>query len=1183
MPPSSKSVANGFRRSANRVRDWFGTRLDDQAADIAKLYASSRDRFVYRIGQTYQAHLDEDPSILRARHGPAGALIDAAISDTTTALADELGHAAIRHLSDTLDATPQELRDTYGRWADLEFRDLPESSQRVLGELTTSVIGGGTYFDRLFHVTDGLRHDIVTTIRGGLLNGADFETTRAGLMKAFGVDKLSNPTGPAYGSVLLYTNEARRQWNGLMQDIADDQAEQGEDGGGVTVWYAVLEGSESESTTPGCAARHGWDIEQLGESPPRHINCRCTVMLVDKDTDLAMFRAMGDAWLEEHGYGRNEAMVSEARRRRRWPGVSFVEAYNPEQPRVPAGNPEGGQWGAGGSGGGGGSGDAPAPSGGDSGSKADAPGTYGVEAKIAASLAEFENAHASDPIESARAVARDGSVMMDKSSGRENAVEFSKEEMEKLRGQGVTFTHNHPHGNSFSFDDIDHAHKIEAKEIRAVTKDAVFRMRPGSEGWFPTQVGLKMAFAKYDTQVHDEFVGKIAAGTMTIPEANAAHYNEVWRRIAAANPEHLVYSREARNARNTERRLEDGREPEGRLREDADRALEAGEGAPARQVVEAYNPEQPRVPAGNPAGGQWGSGGGGGTAVMDAPGGAPGGGGGSGPAPIEFVHPSAETFIAARNESSRPGFLSPLAPADLADRTLYISKDGTVGFALDPHGDLENLFNNGGPKGAAREAIFSALDHGAKTLDCFDGYLPQLYSQFGFVETERMKFNREYAPPGWDYQAHDDPDVVFMAHEGLPGTKAEVRATLQGDKRDWHVNRASTRYVDDWDTGKADSRAAAATRSRHAESGRRVGGEARRSDPRPSPRPRGVVEADRPPIWGAWGGSRLVPLFHVLVESAFSPGYRYQARAYTALPTLTARGDDWSRSIRAAVRTGEPGDVLARVWPGGRDVEVFAESGWVPVRPRRPTGGRWIEAAGGQALDSRSGAHWQPRSVRLPLDLLARWPAMRSVSLPAAKSYTVALVDEAEAEALAAGLHSHEGEQTRDLGAFLAQKNPSPAYAYLSLGTPKLATVVSLKTGDVLYARDPFPPGLVAPYQRAAMAVWEPDGQVWAIRPRGKSFWALPGGHLDPGESPGAAAEREAHEEAGLRVGNVKFMGRLYRPWSTTSVFTADRVGEPELPSTLDEIDGALPVDLDDLDPTEAAFLLRHDRRPVTQ
>lgn len=161
--------------------------------------------------------------------------------------------------------------------------------------------------------------------------------------------------------------------------------------------------------------------------------------------------------------------------------------------------------------------------------------------------------------------------------------------------------------------------------------------------------------------------------------------------------------------------------------------------------------------------------------------------GSSAPAPIGVVQTGKENivqqFLNARSRTSRPGFLSPLSGEDMIGARVYLSEDGTVGYILRPNGHLENLFNNGGPRGAGSAAVQQALSQGAKTLDAFDGFLPDFYRQHGFVETGRIKFNREYAPPGWSYAKDGEPDVVFMAYR--PDLKGKVGK--------------SQRYFDDWD------------------------------------------------------------------------------------------------------------------------------------------------------------------------------------------------------------------------------------------------------------------------------------------------------------------------------------------------------------------------------------------------
>ena len=202
--------------------------------------------------------------------------------------------------------------------------------------------------------------------------------------------------------------------------------------------------------------------------------------------------------------------------------------------------------------------------------------------------------------------------------------------------------------------------------------------------------------------------------------------------------------------------------------------------------------------------------------------------------------PDAEAFIAARDRSTRRGYLSPLTPDDLKGQKIYFSEDSTVGGAVTKDGDMGNLFNNGGPKGAAQEVLIDMIKGGGKTADAFEGYLTTLYANFGLQETGRMKFNPEYAPPGWNYERDDNPDVVFLARMSETaeeaGSENDVRARLK-DKTKWIAPKRTTKYYDSdqYDQAKRDATAAADRRRArslgafHEGPRRGVGGEAWRS------------------------------------------------------------------------------------------------------------------------------------------------------------------------------------------------------------------------------------------------------------------------------------------------------------------------------------------------------------------
>jgi hypothetical protein len=104
--------------------------------------------------------------------------------------------------------------------------------------------------------------------------------------------------------------------------------------------------------------------------------------------------------------------------------------------------------------------------------------------------------------------------------------------------------------------------------------------------------------------------------------------------------------------------------------------------------------------------------------------------------------------------------------------SLFVSKNRDATVAVKPDGDIVSVAKVAGSqeKGWAQRAIQIAIKHGGDHLDCFETQLPELYAAAGMRPVARLKFNRDFVPPNWDYNLYREfnnglPDVIFMAHD----------------------------------------------------------------------------------------------------------------------------------------------------------------------------------------------------------------------------------------------------------------------------------------------------------------------------------------------------------------------------------------------------------------------------------
>jgi 8-oxo-dGTP diphosphatase len=64
----------------------------------------------------------------------------------------------------------------------------------------------------------------------------------------------------------------------------------------------------------------------------------------------------------------------------------------------------------------------------------------------------------------------------------------------------------------------------------------------------------------------------------------------------------------------------------------------------------------------------------------------------------------------------------------------------------------------------------------------------------------------------------------------------------------------------------------------------------------------------------------------------------------------------------------------------------------------------------------------------------------------------------------------------------------------------------------------------------AGALIYDERGRLLILKPTYKKGWTIPGGQIDPGESPWAACRREAYEECGLTVEHGRLVCVDFRP-----------------------------------------------------
>ncbi len=142
-------------------------------------------------------------------------------------------------------------------------------------------------------------------------------------------------------------------------------------------------------------------------------------------------------------------------------------------------------------------------------------------------------------------------------------------------------------------------------------------------------------------------------------------------------------------------------------------------------------------------------------------------------------------LAAARAADGKNGWAVTLkTPEELAGDKVILARNQASGLAVTPDGDIVAVFNNkkaGGPKGATKVLIPTAIANGGTKLDCYGKTLVNIYSRFGFEPVARVEFNPEFANDGWD-ASKGTPDIYFMVHNG---DSADTVAQKMGTYKAW--------------------------------------------------------------------------------------------------------------------------------------------------------------------------------------------------------------------------------------------------------------------------------------------------------------------------------------------------------------------------------------------------------------
>ncbi len=150
----------------------------------------------------------------------------------------------------------------------------------------------------------------------------------------------------------------------------------------------------------------------------------------------------------------------------------------------------------------------------------------------------FETTVRHNPNETGAFFQPDGSLVFRK-TGTPTNILFQPHE---LSGVNKTlFTHNHPSGNPFSANDVQHAVELELIELRAVAPRWRYIMRPGAN--WPTWQAVEQSIQAEASRAVDEITAMVKANQLQNRYVQIELHHHLWIRVSKSLNFH--YHREA--------------------------------------------------------------------------------------------------------------------------------------------------------------------------------------------------------------------------------------------------------------------------------------------------------------------------------------------------------------------------------------------------------------------------------------------------------------------------------------------------------------------------------------------------------------------------------------------------------------------------------------------------------------